>query len=200
MKAATLLLLIIILILSGKSHGNNGNHHPIHSSGGSESSTSSVNSNTNNPSSSAEVGGVHSRSGSTVENSPQTTAEIRTIYEQAARSSGIALSYCQTGAGGSSIDATIVVGDVEFSCKAANTIPQMLSAIPILLKHAESFPVGSPDRIRLKKMALSILDDVYHITGTLLPEYIEDEALFATLWGIFKNIIVPLGVVVLIAL
>ena len=115
-----------------------------------------------------------------------TVIEIQRQYEVAAEAVNLALSYCQSGAGGSSIDGSIVIGDVEFSCKTAIVVPQILSAIPPLLKQAASLPVGSPDRIRIESQAMALLEETYLINGKILPDYIKQEAFYSKIWSFLK--------------
>ena len=94
--------------------------------------------------------------------------------------------------------ASFNIGGLDYPCSVAAAVPQMLSAVAPLMKAAEGYPVGSPERQKRVKQARKILDRVYAILGEDLPNYIENEGVFSVIWGVTKNIIAPILLVVLV--
>ena len=194
--------LILLVVLSGvcgltaanspsePGNGSNGNRwdNVGHGHHGSDSSVDSVESNS----------GISDSDSNAIARA-DTVVQIKREYEAVAETiSSLNLSYCQTGLGAANKDASFNIGGLDYPCAVAASIPQMLSAIAPLMKAAEGYPVGSEGRDRHLNQARNILNRVYGILGEDLPTYIENEGTFSLFWGITKNIIAPILLILVI--
>jgi len=129
-----------------------------------------------------------SEASSEADSSSQTTLQIRQRYEETARAvSSLNLSYCADGGGAGDKNASFNVGGTSYTCEVAQAIPQMLSAIPMLLKAAESYPQGSDIQKAELAKAKKILDEVYVILGEELPDYIHSRSNTAPFGAFMKD-------------
>jgi len=131
--------------------------------------------------------------------SNQTISNIKRIHEEAARTVNLTLSYCQEGAAASDTNGSITLGGMSYVCEVAGGVPQMLSAVPVLLKSAERYPAGSDERKAELDKAQKIIDKVTTILGDDLPEYIEDRSNTAAIGGFFRDTL-PIWIIIAICL
>ncbi len=129
-----------------------------------------------------------SSSDSQINSSDQTIMQVRNRYEEAAQAvNSLNLAYCADGGGAGDKSASFNVGGVSYVCEVAQSIPQMLSAIPSILKAAESYPAGSNIRKAEIAKAKKILDEVYVIVGEELPSYIHSRSNTAAFGAFFRD-------------
>lgn len=184
-------ILIILAVIYGLSTANTagavnaGNAPPGWGSG--HDHNSSYDSST---SSQSAINGIDSdsQSDSQINDSSQTTMQIRQRYEETARAvSSLNLAYCADGGSAGDKNASFNVGGVSYVCEVAQAIPQMLSAIPSLIKAAESYPNGSDIQQAEIAKAKKILDEVAVILGEELPGYIHSRSYTAPIGAFFRD-------------
>jgi len=189
MKTAT--ILVIAGVIYGLSITNTaGANNPGLPPGNGGSVHSHNSSYDNSTSSQSVIDGIDndSRSDSTINDSRQTLIQIRSEWKEAAQAvSSLNLAYCSDGGSAGDRSASFNVAGVSYVCEVAQSIPQMLSAIPVILKAAESYPDGSEIQKYELDKAKRILNEVAVILGEELPNYIHSRAKTAPIGAFFRD-------------
>jgi hypothetical protein len=128
----------------------------------------------------------------------KTVVQIKEEYQVAANTiSSLNLTYCSDGAGAADRDASFNLGGVNYVCEISIAIPQMLSAVPALLKAAEQYPEGSREREIEKAKAQLVLSKVNNILTNDLADYIEARGYTAPIGSATRDLWVLLALMLI---
>jgi len=189
MKTATILAIAGVIYGLSTINPAGANNPGLPSNGGGNGHSHNSN-NDSTTSSQSVIDGINSdsRSDSTINDSSRQIIQIRSEWQEAAQAvNSLNLAYCSDGGSAGDRNASFNVAGVSYVCEVAQSIPQMLSAIPVILKAAESYPDGSEIQKYELDKAKRILNEVAVILGEELPNYIHSRAKTAPIGAFFRD-------------